>query len=124
MKVLLATARSRELEDFISGLDLKKNEPVVAESGQEALNMVGSIKPALVIVDDKLPDYEALELVREIVRLDAMVNTAVITGMSGKEFHEKSEGLGVICALPRDPGPEDARKLILNMEKVYNYSPF
>ncbi len=120
MKILLVTTRSNELAGFISGLDLKKHEPVLAESGRNALDFVRSIKPALVIVDKSLPDYEPLELVKEISRVDAMVNTAVITEMSRKEFHEKSEGLGVLSALPGDPGTEDARKLLLDMNRVLN----
>jgi DNA-binding response OmpR family regulator len=118
MKILLVTTRSDQLAEFISGLDLNKHEPVLAESGRDALDFVHSIKPDLVIVDKNLPDYDSLDLVREIVRADAMVNTAVITEMNRKEFHEKSEGLGVLSALPGNPGNEDAGKLLLNMKNI------
>jgi len=118
MKILLVTTRSDELQEFISGLNLKNRKPVLAESGTRALELVGSIKPDLVVLDGNLPDYNAMTLIREIVTLDAMINTAVITRMTGKEFHEKSEGLGVLQALPENPGSEDARKLILNMETL------
>ncbi len=119
MNILLATTRYPELEEFISGLDRKKYNPVPASTGQEVLDLVGSIKPVLVILDENLPGCEPMELVRKIAGLDAMVNTAVITSMNRKEFHEKSEGLGVLAALPADPGPDDARQLILNLEKVF-----
>lgn len=119
MKILLVTTRSDQLAEFISGLDLNKHEPVLAESGESALDYVHSIKPDLVIVDKNLPDYDSLDLVREIVRADALINTAVITEMNRKEFHEKSEGLGVLSALPGDPGTEDATKLLQDMQNIY-----
>jgi DNA-binding response OmpR family regulator len=118
MKILLATTRAHELEEFISGLGLEEHEPLAAESGQEVMSLVSSIKPALVIVDDSLPGYDALEVVRKIVSQNPMVNTAVITDMKSGQFHEQSEGLGVLCALPQNPGPEDARKLIRDTQKI------
>lgn len=118
MNILLVTPRPDELKEFISGLALKNREPVLAENGQDALDLVGSIKPDLVVVDDNLPDCKSIALIREIVTRDAMVNTAVITSMERDDFHEKSEGLGVLQALPENPVSEDARKLILKVEKI------
>lgn len=122
MKILLATTRAHELEEFISGLGLEEHEPLAAESGPEVMSLVSSIKPALIIVDDSLPGYDALGVVREIVRLDPMVNTAVITGMERGQFHKQSEGLGVLCALPQNPGPGDARKLIRDTQEILKLS--
>jgi len=39
-------------------------------------------------------------LVREIISANAMVNTAVVSPLCDADFHDKSEGLGVLCRLP------------------------
>lgn len=118
MKIMLVSSRADKLGDFLSGLKLKDHEPVLAGSGQEALELISTIRPVLVIVDDKLEDFDALGLVLEILRKDAMVNTAVITSQSGDTFEEKSEGLGVLTRLPDPPAASDAAELMHKLSRV------
>ena len=40
--------------------------------------------------------------------VNAMVNTAVVSPLSDEEFHEVSEGLGILGRLPNEPGMSDA----------------
>ncbi len=118
MNILLTTPKPEELKEFVTGLKQESCHPVLAENGEKTLDLISSAKPGLVIVDDRLPDYGALTLIREIVTRDAMINTAVITGMDDSEFHEKSEGLGVFMKLPLKPQAQDARELIQNLKKI------
>lgn len=118
MKILLATPRPEELQNFATGLKQESGHPVFAENGKKTLDLISSEKPDLVIVDDCLPDYNSLTLIREIVMRDAMINTALITGMDDTEFHEKSEGLGVFMRLPLQPEARDALELIQTLKKI------
>lgn len=118
MNILLATPRPEELKDFITGLEQGSCHPVLAENGKKTLDLLSTEKPVLVIVDDCLPDYESLTLVREIVMHNPMINTALITAMGDTEFHEKSEGLGVFMRLPRKPDTQDAVELIQTLKKI------
>lgn len=118
MNIVLATTRPEELNDFVTSLKQKSCHPVLTESGTKTLELVSSTKPVLVVVDDCLPDYEALALIREIVLQNALINTAVISGMDDTEFHEKSEGLGVFMQLPLKPQAQDGLNLIQNLKRI------
>ncbi len=114
-RILLATPRYHELEEFVFALAREEHDPVTVGSGNDALDLVASLSPDLVIVDEGLPDREPLDLVREIAGLNARVNTAVITDLNKEEFHAGSEGLGVLCSLPGKPGAEEASRLVRKM---------
>ena len=66
-------------------------------SGTEALAAVRAACPHLVVVDSDLPDTDPLGLVKKLLMVNAMINTAVISPLSEEQFHEASEGLGVVA---------------------------
>jgi len=46
----------------------------------------------------------------DLLRVNAMLNTVVVTNMDEAAFHEDSEGLGVLCTVPENPGREHGVK--------------
>ena len=119
LHILLATTRLDTTHPFVEALSA---DPQVqldrTASAGEALEAVRSSAPHLVIIDHKLPDTEPLALVSEILLVNAMTNSAVITPLSEEEFHEASEGLGVLARLPLDPGRDDAVRLLSQLRKI------
>jgi len=113
LHILLVSARRESIKAFAEGLS---SDPEVCldqvTSGAEALTIVRTKYPHLVIIDSGLPDTDSLDLVRKIINANAMVNTAVVSPLSDEDFHVKSEGLGVLCRLPPDPGSNDSRLLL------------
>jgi hypothetical protein len=75
-----------------------------------------------VIIDSDLPDIAPLDLVLKLVKVNAMVNTAVVSPLSDEEFHEASEGLGVLGRLPVNPGERDAAGLLGKLKVVLGVS--
>ena len=47
-----------------------------------------------------------------------MVNTAVVSPLSDEEFHEASEGLGILGRLSTDPGMSEASELLHKLRAV------
>lgn len=80
--------------------------------------LVRTSSPHLAVIDTDLPDIGTLDLVSELLRIDAMVNTAVVSGFSDGEFHEASEGLGVLSKLTLNPGREEAIELLQKLHRV------
>ena len=119
LNLLLATARPQELKAFTANLaaDPEVRLQQVA-SGAAALEAVRTSPPHLVIIDANLPDTPPLELVQKLLMVNAMVNTAVISPLAEEEFHEASEGLGVLCRLPLEPGAGEAAGLLQKLRKV------
>ncbi len=119
MKILLATSRVGELEKFTSGLGLDKHEPLLlAGSAEEILDIVSNHKLSLIIIDDNLSGSDTFDLIRSILGIDAMINTAVLTDMDEKDFHEAGEGLGILMSLPLNPGEEDGREIMSRLKQV------
>lgn len=109
VEILAVTDRSPELAEFLTALQERAGMSLmVATSGKAALEHVKSDQSPFVILDRTLPDAEPFRLAMDILSVNAMTNLAAITELSDEDFHEESEGLGMLCAIAPDPGGEDA----------------
>ena len=119
MRILVATTRPEIMELFSDALT---SDPEVhlqhVVSGADALLAVRTASPDLVVIDLDLPDFKALDLVSQLLMVNAMVNTAVLSPLSEAEFHEASEGLGILGRLPVKPGRGDAVDLLERLRRV------
>ncbi len=43
---------------------------------------------------------------------------AAISSLSSKDYHEESEGLGVLMQIPVNPGSEDGEKVLVYLNKI------
>lgn len=121
LKLLLA---SRD-KDSLSGLAsaIKKHDDAVlswSESGKEVLDKVSNSPVDLVITDEKLGDMTGLEMALKLLSINPMVNCAAISSLSHEDFHEASEGLGLLAQLPPQPGEEEAEELLQQLRKIKN----
>jgi DNA-binding response OmpR family regulator len=87
-------------------------------SGADAMSALRTASPHLVVIDHELPDIEPLKLAWELLTVNAMVNTAMVSALSDQEFHEASEGLGILARLPLEPEGSDAAELMHKLRKV------
>lgn len=118
-KILLVTSRPDQLKTFIHALDQDK-ELVVAtvECIQDAVKSIEESAPILVIVDDQVQGGAGLDIIRSLIGINAFIPTAVISELDDHEFHERSEGLGILFQLPLVPSEDDARILIRLLGQV------
>lgn len=72
----------------------------------------------LVVVDENLQNMTGIDYVRQLVRNNPLVNTAVIGSLPDEVFHEATEGLGVLLQLPPHPREHDAVKLLAMLRKI------
>ena len=86
-------------------------------TGTEALEAGRTLSPHLMVID-YLPDTEPLSLVQKLLTVNAMVNTAVVSPLADEEFHEASEGLGILGRLPSEPGISEAADLLQKLRQV------
>lgn len=113
---LVASLRQQTLEPFLAALRSEGFDVRLASTGKEALALAASARPAVLVADQGLPDAQPLALVAQCLRVDAFINTAVISDLEAEAFHEQSEGLGVLVQLPVQPGPDDARRLAAQLQ--------
>ena len=123
LKLLVVTPADNTLHELVSALSTHPEvELSSANSGKTALDLVSHTFYDLVISDEKLPDMTGLELVEGIVRTNAMINCAAVSGLSAHDFHEASEGLGIIAQLPAKPDERDAEELLKQLKAVKGLS--
>ena len=121
MKILLLTSDKKSLKIFSAGIAEDANIEVLwAMAGDEALNIIKNAEIQLVVADEKLEDMTGLEFVKKLVTVNPFVNCALLSSLPHDDFHEASEGLGILMQLPLQPEKKDASALLQYLNKIYN----
>ncbi len=121
IKMLIASPRKEDLADFAAGFKKNNAEISWTDSCDHVLAKAKKKKFDLVVVDEKLPDgANGLDCIKRLARSDPFLNCAAITSLSPEDFHEASEGLGVLMGLPENPGRLDAQKLFEHLTNILN----
>lgn len=76
-----------------------------AASLEDAAPIIHDTPPVLAILDLELEGKALRQAVIDIMMINASVHTAVVSDMDPDEFHEATEGLGILMPLPTSPRP-------------------
>ena len=119
MRILVVTAREDQLRSLCRMLEEEPGCQVdVAVTAADAMEALSRMAPQLVIVDQQVGPVSSLDLVRQLLGVNAFVHTAVLSDMDEVTFHERAEGLGVLCRLPTTPGRQDAGTVLELLKQV------
>lgn len=119
LKLLIVSNNMESFSEFNSALkENDSNEILYAESGETALGMIKDNAIDLVITDEKIKDMSGLAFIRKLISINPMINCAAMSILSEKEFHEASEGLGLMDHLPINPGRPHAEKLLKTLRLI------
>ncbi|MBW2610279.1 MAG: response regulator [Deltaproteobacteria bacterium] len=101
---------------------LEKNDVDItwAESSSDALSMTSNTMFDLIIADEFLENMTGLEFIKKIVPVNPMLNCAVVSSLSQGDFHEASEGLGILMQLPVQLKEKDADELLQRLKTILN----
>lgn len=115
MHVVILTDRKESLREFAQGLG---GDAEWARASDEVLSRAKNPPWQLVVVDALMPGMQYKTFLMDLLRVNAMLNTVVVTGMDGGAFHEDSEGLGVLCTAPENPGREDGVRVMDRLRQL------
>jgi DNA-binding NarL/FixJ family response regulator len=119
IRLLLVTPHKNSLLEL--ALAMEKYDDVEltwTDSGQKALDKLSETSVDLVVIDKDLGDMPGLEFAEKLLRVNPMINSAVLSSLPSHEFHEASEGLGVFAQLPLRPAKKDAEKLLKGLRNL------
>lgn len=94
--------------------------PDYVDTLEKALDLIRKKPPVLVILDqeatnDKTSTKECVQKIRReltsILKVNAIVHTAVVSSMSPDVLHEATEGYGVLLGLPLQADASDIERL-------------
>lgn len=119
IKILLVSSRPDNFKALEKALQAYPDvEPARAETAEAALKMADGDRFHLAVLDSAISDADPQKLAADFIAVNAMMNTAMVSGLSDDEFHEKTEGLGILMRLPEKPGPPEARKLLEALKRI------
>jgi CheY-like chemotaxis protein len=89
-----------------------------AESGNSALDRLLKEPVDLVVAAEQLADMSGLAFAAKLVVQNPMVNCALVSSLDDDDFHEASEGLGILAKLPTDPDETQAAELLQKLRII------
>ena len=121
IKILLVTSEREPFSEFAAVLKQKDDvELSWAATGQEALEAISDNPVDLVVVNENIGDMTGIEFMKKLLSINPMINSAAVSLLAPEEFHEASEGLGVLMQLPVSPGELDAENLLQRLKDLKN----
>lgn len=118
LKAAILTEREPELSTFRHALEACGFRVSVFRDPWQFLSPTQSGACSVVVLDG----IQATVLER-LLEVDASIPCAVITELAPDAFHQATEGLGVICALPYKPDAADADRLLDRLVAVGGLDP-
>ncbi len=118
-QILLVSNNPANFSEFAS--ELKEKDAIqllMVESAQEALRKAESTSLDVVVTDEELSDGKGLELVKQLVQKFPLVNCVMVNTLPADDFHEYTEGLGVLMQLPPQPTREEAKKMLSILDSI------
>jgi len=120
IRILLVGSNENSLSDLKTGLEKNNTQIIWVESYSDLLSRLKKEKFDLIITDEKLPGMSGIECIKKLILFNPLLNCATISSLSPTDFHEASEGLGILTQLPKKPGKEDVAKLLYHLNIVLN----
>jgi DNA-binding response OmpR family regulator len=115
--VILANSRNR-LMDLACALQQTGCDLQWADSLAAARTLVSKTPPDLVVIDEQVDNQNCIQVAHQLVMTNPLVNLAAISALTEEEFHEASEGLGIMARLPPAGGTKEASALIERLEQM------
>ena len=124
MFILVVTSQPGQFADFLGALADKGVDTGLTYTAKAALVHAKLEPPALVVVDEMLPDASSFELIAALAKENAAIQTAVVSRLSPEAFCAASKGLCVLAALSPQLRAEDAYRLLTVLPPfVADHSP-
>jgi DNA-binding NtrC family response regulator len=118
IKILLVSQDKAAMSAFKAGLEENQVQTAWAQSGSNAIAKIAEKSFDLVVTDENLGDMTGLEFIEKVISKKPMVNCAAVTSLLPDDFHEASEGLGILMPLPVSPGQAQAEKLLSRLKTI------
>jgi len=87
-------------------------EVMTAESGEEALDLVGKQDFCVMVLDIRLPGKTGIQVLREVKAQKPQIKSIIITAYPSTELSQEALKLGAVDYLIKPIAPEDLERLV------------
>ena len=120
LAILVLSRQHSYFDRFASALSADGRFIVIQRNSADAgLEAAGTGMIDAVIVAEELADTSGLCFARRLVRQSPLVHCALVSPLYPQEFHEQTEGLGLLMQLPVNPKTDEAGRFIDVLAKIY-----
>ena len=116
MSVLLVDDEKDFLEVLAKRLRKRKLNLVIANSGEEAIGAIRGSQIDVVVLDMRMPQMDGLETLREIKRINPVVEVIMLTGHANVNTAVKGMELGAFDYLIK---PVDIDELLYKLQDAF-----
>ena len=93
----------------------RKIEVVTASSGEEAVKIVVSQEPKIVLLDIKMDGIDGIETLKRIKELNKQVKVIMITGRDDEEAKQKTKDLGAYGYINKPLELDELEKMVMKL---------
>jgi DNA-binding NtrC family response regulator len=117
MRVLVVDDEPIVLKSCRLVLEAEGWEMISASSVAEALSILESITPELLLVDVKMPVHDGMYLMRKVREKRPGIPIIVMSGYATSETIKEAEGLGAAIFLPKPFTPDELADTLRSVAK-------
>jgi DNA-binding NtrC family response regulator len=117
MRVLVVDDEPIVLQSCRRVLEAEGWEMISASSVAEALSILESITPELLLVDVKMPVHDGMYLMRKVREKRPGIPIIVMSGYATSETIKEAEGLGAAIFLPKPFTPDELAETLRSVAK-------
>ncbi len=119
LRILIVAEKPTDLAGFAAFL-LKSigTEVYRSLSAAEALKVIGRESINAVVVGEMSDEGASLSFVRQVTKLQPLINCAMVSSLAPEDFHEATEGLGIFMQLPVAAGAKEAELMLQLLETI------
>ncbi len=114
-RVLLVDDEKEFVSTLAERLSLRKIKTAIATDGNEALQIIESDCPDIVLLDLKMPGLDGLEVLKQIKAINKRIKVLILTGHGSTREGIEGMRLGAFDYLMK---PIDIDDLILKLEEA------
>lgn len=122
IQILLAGRKLSSRAVFKTALDQRDTHTTCLTSGHQVLAAISESRFDLLVSNETLDDMSGLALIESVVARQPTLNCAVVNSLSPGDFHDASEGLGILMQLPVNPDKKEALQLLEHLIKIQSFS--
>ncbi len=117
MRVLVVDDEPIVLQSCRRVLEAEGWEMISAPSVAEALSILESITPELLLVDVKMPVHDGMHLMRKVRETRPGIPIIAMSGYATAETVKEAEGLGAAIFLPKPFTPDELADTLRSVTK-------
>ena len=111
-RILIVTKHADNFFKLAKGLSAEKIYDVLWANSVAAAQSAAFGLMDLIIIDENLDERSGLSIAKDLIRVNALAQLALVSELSPEKFHEAAEGLGILAKLPPYPDENDAERLL------------